>query len=59
VTAIRAASRNGHLKIAFLLREKGGNPGAYSLQNSQPVHLTCVKTFDRISGYLFATSDIL
>jgi len=30
-TAIRAASRKGHLKTAFLLCEKGGDPGAYLL----------------------------
>ena len=58
-TAIRAASRKGHVETALLLWEKGGNPGAYLLQNCQPVHLTCVKTIDRISDQLLATSGIL
>ncbi|KAH9953485.1 hypothetical protein BC827DRAFT_1282005, partial [Russula dissimulans] len=49
-TAIRAASRKGHIKTAFFLCENGGHPGAYLLQNSQPAHLTCAKTFGRILG---------
>jgi len=58
-TAIRAASRNGHIKTAFFLREKGGNPGGYLLENGRPADLTFVKTLGRTSSQLFGTSEIL